>query len=42
MAPKIDPEDARQGRKSGNMRYVLLVSTLLAVIVLMGLFFVYS
>lgn len=42
MAPKIDPEDARQGQKTGHMRYVLLVSTLLAVIVLMGLFFIYS
>jgi len=42
MAPKLDPDDARQGQKTGHMRYVLVVSTVLAAIALMGLFFIYS
>ena len=42
MAPKLNPDEARQGEKTGHMRYVLLISTLVAVIVLMGLFFIWS
>ncbi len=42
MAPKLDPEDARQGEKTGHMRYVLVVSTVVAAIALMSLFFIYS
>jgi hypothetical protein len=38
MAPQRTPEQARQGEKTGHMRYVLLVSTLAAVVVLLGLF----
>lgn len=42
MAPKLDPDDARQGEKTGHMRYVLIISTLVAAIAMMGLFFIYS
>jgi hypothetical protein len=42
MAPKLNPDEVRQGEKTGHMRYVLLISTLVAVIVLMGLFFIWS
>jgi len=42
MAPKVTPEEARQGRKTGNMRYVLGISTVAAAVILLGLFFYWS
>ncbi len=34
MGEKIDKNDARQGETSGKMRYVLIISIVLAVIAL--------
>jgi len=42
MAPKVSPEEARQGRKTGHMRYVLGISTVAAAVILLGLFFYWS
>lgn len=42
MAPKRSPDDVRQGEKTGHMRYVLLVSTAAAAVILLGLFLVWS
>ncbi len=41
-APEVSPEDARQGRKVGHMRYVLAISTISAAVILLGLFFYWS
>jgi hypothetical protein len=38
MAPERTPEQARQGEKTGHMRYVLLVSTVAAIVILFGLY----
>ena len=42
MAPERSPTEARQGEKTGTMRYVLMISTGAAVVILLGLFFVWS
>lgn len=42
MAPQRSPNEARQGEKVGNMRYVLLISTCAAAVILLGLFFFWS
>ena len=42
MAPERTPTEARQAEKTGNMRYVLMISTGAAAVILLGLFFVWS
>ena len=42
MAPKLNPTDARQGEKTGNMRYVLGISLAAAVVVLLILLLVWA
>ena len=42
MAPELSPDEARQGRKTGHMRYVLGISTVAAAVILFGLFFYWS
>ena len=42
MAPERSPNEARQGEKTGNMRYVLMISTGAAAVILLGLFFLWS
>ena len=42
MAPERSPTEARQGEKTGSMRYVLMISTAAAAVILLGLFFVWS
>lgn len=42
MAPKLSPDDARQGEKTGNMRYVLGISLAAAVVVLLILLVFWS
>jgi hypothetical protein len=42
MAPERSPTEARQGEKTGYMRYVLMISTGAAVVILFALFFVWS
>jgi len=42
MAPERTPTEARQGEKTGNMRYVLMISTGAAIVILLGLLFVWN
>jgi hypothetical protein len=39
MQKKIEPTEARQGRKPGVVRYVLGISTVLAVIAMAAIWF---
>lgn len=40
MSEELSPNDARQGRTTGRMRYILGISTGLAVLALVIVFFV--
>jgi hypothetical protein len=42
MGPERTPTEARQGEKTGHMRYVLVISTAAAVVILLGLFLFWS
>lgn len=42
MQKKIEPTEARQGRKPGVVRYVLVVSTTLAVLAMAIIWFAWA
>lgn len=42
MAPERNADDARQGEKTGHMRYVLGISTAAAVVILLSLWAVWA
>jgi hypothetical protein len=41
MTEDRTPEEARQGEKTGHMRYVLGISVTAAAVILLGLFFIW-
>lgn len=42
MTEELGPNEARQGRQPGVVRYVLVISTVLAVIAMAAIWFVWA